>query len=89
MADEKIEVEVTETGQTMEVVVLKKRVNQIEVVVGEGIHSVKCQLTPTHNKLAYAGNVMGRELIYNRSPDQVQKDIDLADPNNRQFTRRR
>ncbi len=87
MQDERIEIHVTETEQTMDVVVLKKRVHQIEVVIGEGIHSVKCQLTPTHNKLAYAGSVMGREIIYNRTPEQVQNDIDLADPANREFKR--
>ena len=89
MHSEQIKVEVTETGQNMAVTVLRKHVNQIEVVVGQGTHSVKCQLTPTHNKLAYAGSVMGREIVYRRTPDQVQEDIDLANPANRQFKRTR
>ena len=49
MSAEKIKVRITETGKTMDVVVLSKRAEWIEVVLGEGIHSVKCQLTPTRN----------------------------------------
>jgi hypothetical protein len=70
----------TESGQTLDVVVLSKRADRITVVLGEGIHSVKCDLTPTRNGLAYAGSVMGRELIYERSRDQVQTDLDLRNP---------
>jgi len=76
---EKIKVR-TENGQTMEVVVLSKRASGIEVVLGEGIHNVKCTLTPTRNGLAYAGSVMGRELVYERSREQVQADIDILNP---------
>jgi len=76
---EKIKVRVTQTGQTMDVVVFSKRAAQIEVVIGEGVHSVRCQLTPTRNGLAYAGNVMGREIVYERSRDEVQADIDKAE----------
>jgi hypothetical protein len=77
---EKIKVRNTDTGQVHEVVVLNKRAEWIEVVLGEGIHSVKCQLTPTRNGLAYAGRVMGREIVYERSREQVQADIDRLDP---------
>jgi hypothetical protein len=77
---EKIKVRNTDTGQVHEVVVLNKRAEWIEVVLGEGIHSVKCQLTPTRNGLAYAGKVMGREIVYERSREQVQADIDRLDP---------
>lgn len=80
MTIEKIRVRNTESGQTMEVVVLNKRAEHIEVVLGEGIHSVKCQLTPTRNALAYAGNVMGREIVYERSRAQVQAEIDMLNP---------
>lgn len=79
MNPEKIKVR-TETGQTMEVVVLAKRASSIEIVLGEGIHNVKCTLSPTRNGLAYAGSVMGREIIYERSRDQVQADLDLHNP---------
>ncbi|MDP2238993.1 MAG: hypothetical protein Q8K18_02360 [Burkholderiales bacterium] len=89
MNTEKIEVRVTETRQTMQVVVLNKRADLIQVVLGEGIHSVKCELTPTRNGLAYAGSVMGREIVYERSRDQVKADIDRVNPNLREFTRRR
>jgi hypothetical protein len=77
---EKIKVRNTDTGQVHEVVVLNKRAEWIEVVLGEGIHSVKCQLTPTRNGLAYAGKVMGREIVYERSREQVQADLDRLDP---------
>lgn len=79
MSTERIKVR-TENGQTLDVVVLSKRADRITVVLGEGIHSVKCDLTPTRNGLAYAGSVMGRELIYERSRDQVQADVDIRNP---------
>lgn len=86
MNTEKIQVRVTETRQLMEVVVLSKRASSIEVVLGSGVHSVKCTLAPTRNGLAYAGSVMGREIVYERSRDQVQADIDRLNP--REFNRR-
>jgi hypothetical protein len=77
---EKIKVRVTETGQTVEVTVLNKRADFIEIVVGEGVHSVRAQLSPTRNGLAYAGKVMGREIVYERSREQVKADIDRLNP---------
>ena len=88
MNTEKISVRATESGQTLEVVVLSKRVHQIEVVLGEGVHSVKCALTPTRNGLAYAGSAMGREIVYERSREQVQADIDRVNPTLRESRRR-
>jgi hypothetical protein len=79
MSIERIKVR-TENGQIMDVVVLSKRAGGIEIVLGEGVHNVKCTLTPTRNGLAYAGSVMGRELVYARSRDQVQADIDMLNP---------
>jgi len=79
MNTEKIKVR-TESGQLMEVVVLNKRASGIEIVLGEGIHNVKCTLSPTRNGLSYAGSVMGREIIYERSREQVQADIDILNP---------
>lgn len=76
MNDEKIKVRVTESGQVMDVVVFSKRADRIEVVIGEGTHNLKCELTPTRNGLAYSGKVMGREIIYERSRDDVQAEID-------------
>ncbi len=75
MHTEKITVRVTSTGQTLQVVVLHKRASGIEVVLGEGVHSVRCQLSPTRNGLAYAGNAMGREIVYERSREQVMADL--------------
>jgi hypothetical protein len=79
MNTEKIRVRVTETGQSLEVVVLNKRADRIQVVIGEGIHSVRCDLTPTRNGLAYAGSVMGREIVYERGRAQVQAELDRVD----------
>ena len=89
MNDEKIKVRVTQTGQLMDVVVFSKRADHIEVVLGEGVHNVKCTLSPTRNALAYAGSVMGREIVYERSREQVQADIDRLNPALRQSSRRR
>lgn len=88
MNTEKIEVRITENRQTLNVVVLSKRPELIQVVLGEGVHSVKCDLTPTRNGLAYAGTVMGREIVYERSREQVKADIDRLNPTLREYTRR-
>jgi len=88
METEKIKVRVTETKQTMDVVVFNKRADRIEVVLGEGVHSVKCELTPTRNGLAYAGSVMGREIVYERSREQVAADIARLNPALRDTRRR-
>jgi K+/H+ antiporter YhaU regulatory subunit KhtT len=79
MVNEKIKIK-TENGQTIEVVVLSKNANRIEVVLGEGVHSVRAALTPTRNEMAYVGTIMGREIVYERSRAQVQGDIDRLDP---------
>ena len=70
----------TEAGQVLDVVVYDKRPERITVVLGAGQHSVKCDLTPTRNGLAYAGSVMGRELVYERSREQVKADLDRLNP---------
>ena len=88
MNAEKITVRVTATGQTLDVVVLSKRVDSIEIVLGEGIHSVRCRLTPTRNGMAYAGNAMGRELVYERGRDQVTADLERANAAAGTFKRR-
>ena len=80
MNDEKIELRITETGKTLEVVVLSKRADRIEVVLGEGVHSVRCELRPTRNALAYVGSAMGREIVYERSREHVQADLDRINP---------
>ena len=79
MNDEKIKIK-AETGQVIEVVVLNKTANRIEVVIGEGVHSMRCALTPTRNENAYVGKIMGCEVVYERSRTQVQADIDRLDP---------
>jgi hypothetical protein len=80
MNNEKITVRQTETGRTMEVVVFSKRAEAIEVVIGEGMHNMKCVLTPTRNGLAYAGSIMGREIVYERSREQVKADVEKLNP---------
>jgi len=85
--DERIKVK-TENGQVLDVVVLSKRPEVIQVVLGEGVHSVKCSLSPTRNGLAYVGSVMGREIVYERSQEQVKADIDRLNPSVRGSNRR-
>ena len=72
MLDEKIELR-TESGQTVEVVVISKHADRIDVLIGG---DVRCSLRPSRNKLAYVGEVRGRELIYERSCAQVQAELD-------------
>ncbi len=88
MSNEKIEVRVTETDAIMEVVVFSKRPDRIEVVLGEGVHSVKCELTLTANGNAYVGSAMGREIVYERSREQVEADIELEEHDYRDSRRR-
>ncbi len=65
----------TESGQTLEVVVTNFSATAIWVLIGEGPHSSKCKLEPTRNGLAYAGSVMGREIIYQRSVQDVKEEL--------------
>lgn len=88
MGADKIKIRVTETDQVMEVTVFSKREHKIEVVLGEGVHSVKCELTPTSNGRAYAGSAMGREIVYERSPEQVKADLEIEHHDYRDSRRR-
>ncbi len=88
MNDEKVKVRVTATGQTLEVVVLSKRVEAIEIVLGEGVHSVRCRLTPTRNGMAYVGNAMGREIVYERGREHVSADLERINATSTRFKRR-
>jgi len=88
MSDKKITVRITETDKTMDVIVFSQREDKIEVVLGEGIHSVKCELLPTANGVAYAGSVMGREVVYERSREQVKADVELENHDYRDSRRR-
>ncbi len=87
MDAEKIKVH-AESGQILEVVVSSKATNAIWIILGEGIHNAKCKLTPTRNRLAYAGSVLGREIIYERSVEQVQADIAQEEHDSFQFRTR-
>ena len=59
--EREIKIKVTETGQSLDVVVFSKRPDCIEVILGEGVHNMKCALTPTRNGMAYVGSIKGRE----------------------------
>jgi hypothetical protein len=78
MNDEKIQIHVTSSRQTIEVVVLDKRLDRIQVVLGEGVHSVRCDLTPSRSGTVYVGNAMGREIVYERSREDVKADLARA-----------
>lgn len=80
MNNDTITVEVTESGQSMQVVVLHKRSDRIDVVIGKGVHSVQCELVPTRSGTAYVGTVMGREIVYKQSREQVQAELDKLNP---------
>lgn len=75
MSNEKIPVRIASSGKTLDVMVYSKTVQKIEVVVGEGVHGTRCTLTPTRNGDAYAGSVMGREIVFERSREQVKADL--------------
>jgi hypothetical protein len=78
MNEERIQIRVTATGQALDVVVLNKRLDRIEIVLGEGIHNVRCDLVPTRNGSAYVGNAKGREIVYERSREEVKADLARA-----------
>ena len=78
MSEERIQIRVTASGQTLDVVVLSKHLDRIQVVLGEGVHSVRCELVPTRSGSAYVGNAMGREIVYERSREQVKADLARA-----------
>lgn len=88
MSDQKIDVRVTETDQIMPVTVFSKRPDKIEVILGEGVHSVKCELALTANGNAYAGSAMGREIVYERSREEVEADIAIETHDYRDSRRR-
>lgn len=66
---------VTESGQSLEVLVTSISAEAIWVLIGEGPHSSKCKLEPTRNGLAYAGSIMGREIIYPRSVKDLREEL--------------
>jgi hypothetical protein len=78
MITEKITLRATESGRTMEVVVLSKRADRIQVILGEGTHSVRCDLVPAPTGQVYIGHTMGREIVYERSRAQVEADIGVS-----------
>lgn len=71
---DKIKVEI-ESGKALEVTVTSIKADAIWILIGEGAHSSKCKLEPTRNELAYAGSIMGREIIYPRSVKEVREEI--------------
>jgi hypothetical protein len=75
MNTERIKVRVTESGQQIDVVVLNKRAGMIEVVIGEGVHSVRCTLTPTRSGAAFVGSIRGREIVYERSVADIEAEL--------------
>jgi hypothetical protein len=81
MQSEKIELR-GENGQIVEAVVLSKHADRIDVVIAE---SIRCSLTPTRNKLAYAGSIRGREVVYERSVADVRGELERRDPRRPRF----
>jgi len=81
MENEKIQLK-TESGHTVEAVVLSKHADRIDVVIAE---SVRCSLTPTRNGIAYVGTLRGRELTYARSRKDVEAELAKRDPHRRRI----
>jgi hypothetical protein len=51
----------------------------IEVVLGEGIHSVRCELAPTSSGSVYVGSARRREIVCERSrEEQLKAELALA-----------
>jgi len=88
MSEQKIDIRVTETDQIMPVTVFSKRPDRIEVVLGAGVHSVKCELILNANGNAYVGSAMGREIVYERSREEVAEDIAVENHDYRDSRRR-
>src|SRR5512138_2808621 len=65
----------TKDGIALDAVVLSMRPDRIHVILGEGTHSIFCELKPTADAHAYVGNAMGRDVVYDRSRAQVEADI--------------
>lgn len=80
MHNETISVTNTDSGKTMDVVILSKKIDQITIVIGEGIHNVQCELKPVKNGQAYVGSVMGREMVYHKSREEIQSELDHDNP---------
>jgi len=77
---ETITLRTTKTGLRIDGVVLSKRADRIHVILGEGTHSVFCELKPTPDASAYVGTAMGGEIVYERSRAQVEADLDRRGP---------
>jgi hypothetical protein len=60
----------------MDVVVLSKRAERIEVVLGEGVHSVRCELTPTRNFSSPTREAWGARSFTERTCADVKADIE-------------
>ena len=88
MRNDKIKVRITETDAILEVVVFSKREGRIEVVLGDGVHSIKCELAPTANGRAFSGTAMGREIVYERSVAEVAADVAAENHDYRDSRRR-
>ncbi len=67
-----------ETGQELEAHVMTYKEDVIWVMVGKGDQSARCKLVPTRNRLAYFGSIMGREIIYERSVQQVRDELSVS-----------
>ena len=67
------------SNQALEVLVLSKRADRIQIMLHEGAHSVFCELKPTSDARAYVGTSLGREVVYERSQADVEADIARRD----------
>ena len=81
MPSEKIALE-TESGQTVEVSLIRMHKDRIDVLIGE---EFRCSLRPSRNALAYVGTLQGRELVYRRSVADVEAELRKRDQAHRRI----
>jgi len=83
---EKIWVKITESDSLIEAVVFDKKRDRIQIVLGAGTHALKVTMFPNRLGTAYVANAdRPREMVYERSCDEVQADIDRLNPDLRRF----
>ena len=72
---ETISLRTQDAGLTIDALVLSKRADRIHLMLHEGAHSVFCELKPTPDGHAYVGTSLGRDVVYERSREQVEADV--------------
>ena len=54
---------------------LNTRLDMIRIVLDEDVPNVRCDRAPTCDSSAYVGNAIGREILHERSRENVNADL--------------